>query len=62
MPRDHREGWRLQPHGVSEPELQSRVLLGLLRPVGTPWISLVSLVLCGLAVPENYITQCTRSV
>lgn len=52
MPCDHREGWWLQPHGVSKPELQSGVLLGLLRPVGTPRISLVSTVLYGLAVLE----------
>lgn len=63
MPCDHREGWRLQPHGVPEPELQSRVLLGMLRPMGTPRISLVSSpLLYGLAALENYVTQNTRSV
>lgn len=54
MPRDHREGWRLQPHGVSEPELQSGVLLGLLRPMGTPRIGLVRSVLYGLAGELHY--------
>lgn len=42
MPRHHREGRGLQPHGLSEPELQSRVLLGVSGPLGAPWICLVS--------------------
>lgn len=41
MPCDHWERWRLQSHGLSEPELQSWVLLGLPGSMGTPWLSLV---------------------
>lgn len=41
MPRHHWERWWLQPHGLSEPELQSWVLLGLPGSMGTPWLSLV---------------------
>lgn len=35
MQRDDREGRWLQPHGVQEPELQGRLLLGLPRALGT---------------------------
>lgn len=42
MPRHHREGRGLQPHGLSEPELQSGILLGVSGPLGAPWICLVS--------------------
>jgi len=41
--RDHREGRRLQPHGVQEPELQARVLLGLSRFLGAARLLLVQL-------------------
>lgn len=42
MPRHHREGRGLQPHGLSEPELQGGVLLGVSGPLGAPRICLVS--------------------
>ena len=42
MPCDHRERRRVQSHGVPEPELQGRVLLGLPGPVGATWVCLVS--------------------
>ncbi len=42
MPRHHRERWWLQPHGVPEPELQSRILLGLPGALGATWLCLVS--------------------
>lgn len=41
MQRDHREGWRLQPHGLQEPELQGRLLLGLSGALGATWQQLV---------------------
>ena len=34
MQRDYREGRRLQPHGVQEPELQGGLLLGVPRALG----------------------------
>lgn len=43
MPRHHWEGRGLQPHGLSEPELQSWVLLGVSGPLGASWVCLVSL-------------------
>lgn len=43
MQRHHRKGRRLQPHGLQEPELQSRLLLGLPRPLGAPRQLLVQL-------------------
>lgn len=42
MSCDHREGRRLQPHGVSEPELQGGVLLGVPGTLGATWLCLVS--------------------
>lgn len=41
--RDDREGRRLQPHGVQEPELQGRLLLGVSGPLGAAWQQLVQL-------------------
>lgn len=41
MPRHHRERWWLQPYGVPEPELQSRILLGLPGALGATWLCLV---------------------
>lgn len=41
MPCHHRERWWLQPHGVPEPELQSRILLGLPGALGATWLCLV---------------------
>lgn len=42
MSCDYWERWRLQSHGLSEPELQSWVLLGMSGTMGTPWLCLVS--------------------
>lgn len=41
--RDDREGRRLQPHGVQEPELQGRLLLGVPRALGAARQQLVQL-------------------
>lgn len=41
--RDHREGRRLQPHGLQEPELQGGLLLGLPRALGAARQQLVQL-------------------
>lgn len=41
--RDDREGRRLQPHGVQEPELQGGLLLGVPRALGAARQQLVQL-------------------
>ena len=44
--RDDREGWWVQPHGVQEPELQGRLLLGLSGALGATWVILVGRSVC----------------
>ena len=44
--RDDREGWWVQSHGVQEPELQGRLLLGLSGALGATWVILVRRSVC----------------
>ena len=46
MSRDDREGWWVQSHGVQEPELQGRLLLGLSGALGATWVILVRRSVC----------------
>lgn len=53
VPCDHRERRRLQSHGLSEPELQSWVLLGLPRPMGASRFCLVKTAHCWCDWKQN---------
>lgn len=55
MPRDHWERWWLQSYGLSKPELQSWVLLGLSGSMGTTRLSLVRITSSHACYVESFV-------